>query len=61
MLVTSFQLIWTAVLQTLSAAKVKPYWRLYYDHDVKMYGFSLLPLMKANYDASGNRTTIFVR
>ncbi len=49
------------IAQTLSAAKLKLYWRLYYDHDVKMYGFSLLPLMKANYDASGNRTTDFVR
>jgi hypothetical protein len=49
------------LLQTLSAAKMKLYWRLYYDHDVKMYGFSLLPLMKANYDASGNRTTVLVR
>jgi hypothetical protein len=39
---------------------MKLYWRLYYDHDVKMYGFSLLPLMKANYDASGNRTTVLV-
>jgi hypothetical protein len=35
------------LLQTLSAAKMKLYWRLYYDHDVKMYGFSLLPLMNA--------------
>jgi hypothetical protein len=34
------------LLQTLSAAKLKLYWRLYYDHDVKMYGFSLLSLMK---------------
>ena len=49
------------LLQTLSATKMKLYWRLYYDHDVKMYGFSLLPLMKANYDASGNRTLDFVR
>lgn len=46
--------------QTLSAAKMKLVWRLYYDHDVNMYGFSLLPLMKANYDASGNRTTVLV-
>ncbi len=49
------------LVQTLAAAKMKLYWRLYYDHDVKMYGFSLLPLMKANYDASGNRTTVLVR
>jgi len=49
------------LLQTLSAAKMRLYWRLYYDRDVKMYGFSLLPLMKANYDASGKRTTDFVR
>jgi len=49
------------LLQTLSATKMKLYWRLYYDRDVKMYGFSLLPLMKANYDASGNRTTDFIR
>jgi hypothetical protein len=46
------------LLQTLSAAKTKVYWRLYYDHNVKMYGFSLLPLARANYDASGNRTTV---
>jgi len=49
------------LLQTLSATKVKLYWRLYYDRDVKMYGFSLLPLMKANYDALGKRTTDFIR
>jgi hypothetical protein len=49
------------LLQTLSAAKMKLYWRLYYDNDVKMYGFSLLPLTKANYDGSGNRTTVLVR
>jgi hypothetical protein len=49
------------LLQTPSATKMKLYWRLYYDHDVNMYGFSLLPLMKANYDASGNRTIDFVR
>ncbi len=48
------------LLQTLSAAKMKLYWRLYYDHDVKMYGFSLLPLVRTNYDASGNRTTVLV-
>jgi hypothetical protein len=30
------------LLQTLSAANLKLYWRLYYDHDMKMYGFSLL-------------------
>ncbi|MGB2591878.1 MAG: hypothetical protein WA853_15245 [Candidatus Acidiferrum sp.] len=47
--------------QTLSEAKMKEYWRLYYDHDVRMYGFSLLPLMKAHYDASGNRTTVLAR
>lgn len=34
------------LLQTLSAAKLKLYWRLYYDHDVNIYGFSLLSLMK---------------
>jgi hypothetical protein len=44
--------------QTLFEARMKLYWRLYYDHDVKMYGFSLLPLMKANYDASGNRVLL---
>ena len=47
--------------QTLSGANMKLYWRLYYDHDVKMYGFNVLPLMKANYDASGSRTTVLVR
>jgi hypothetical protein len=30
------------LLRTLSAARLKLSWRLYYDHDVKMYGFSLL-------------------
>jgi hypothetical protein len=45
------------LLQTLSAAKLNLYWRLYYDHDVKSYGFSLLPVVKASYDASGKRTT----
>jgi hypothetical protein len=30
------------LLQTLSAARLKLYWRLYYDHDVNMYGFSLI-------------------
>ena len=49
------------LLQTLSATKMKLYWRLYYDNDVKMYGFRLLPLMKANYDVSGNRTTVLLR
>jgi hypothetical protein len=49
------------LLRTLSAVKVKLYWVLYYDHDVQLYMFSLLPLMKANYDASGNRTTVLVR
>ena len=32
------------LLQTLSAARLKLYWRLYYDHDVNMYGFNLLSL-----------------
>ena len=49
------------LLQTLSAAKVKLYWHLYYDNDVKMYALNVLPLTKANYDASGNRTTTLVR
>jgi len=49
------------LLQTLSAAKLKFSWRLYYDNDVRMYGFNLLPLVLANYDASGNRTIDFVR
>jgi hypothetical protein len=51
----------TLLLQTLSAAKIKLYWDLYYDHDVNKYAFSVLPLVKANYDASGNRTTVLVR
>jgi len=51
----------TLLLQTLSAAKVKLYWDLYYDHDVNRYAFSVLPLLRANYDASGNRTTDLVR
>jgi hypothetical protein len=51
----------TLLLQTLSAAKIKLYWHLYYDNDVKMYLFNMLPLRKANYDASGNRTTVLVR
>jgi hypothetical protein len=48
------------LLQTLSAAKLKFAWRLYYDNDVRMYGFNLTPLLRANYDESGNRTTQFV-
>jgi hypothetical protein len=48
------------LLQTLSAARMKLYWRLYYDHDIKTYGFSLLPLPKAEYDSSGNRTKVLV-
>jgi len=51
----------TLLLQTLSAAKIKLYWDLYYDHDVNGYAFSVLPLVKANYDVSGNRTTVLVR
>lgn len=49
------------LLQALSAAKIKLYWHLYYDHDVNQYALNVLPLMKANYDASGNRTTEVVR
>lgn len=49
------------LLQTLSAAKVKLYWHLYYDNDVKMYALNVLPLMKANYDAAGKRTIDLVR
>jgi hypothetical protein len=48
------------LLQTLSAVNMKLYWRLYYDHDVNTYGFSLLPLVKASFDASGKRTTVSV-
>jgi len=47
--------------QALSAAKVKVYWHLYYDSDGKTYFFNVLPLMKAQYDAAGNRTTVLVR
>jgi hypothetical protein len=32
--------------RTLSAAKVKLCWHLYYDHDVQMYMLNVLPLMK---------------
>lgn len=49
------------LLQTLSAAKIKLYWVLYYDADGKTYALSVLPLMKANYDESGNRTTVLVQ
>ena len=49
------------LLQTLSAAKMKLYWHLYYDNDVKSYALNLLPLMKVEYDAAGNRTTVLVR
>ncbi len=49
------------LLQTLSAANVKLYWHLYYDNDAKMYALNVLPLMKANYDSSGNRSTESVR
>jgi hypothetical protein len=46
------------LLQMLSATKLKLSWHLYYDNDVKMYALNLLPLRQAQYDASGNRTTI---
>lgn len=49
------------LLQTLSAAKIKLYWHLYYDNGVKMFALNVLPLRKANYDVSGNRTTDLVR
>jgi hypothetical protein len=49
------------LVQTLSATKMKLYWHLYYDNDVKSYALNVLPLMKATYDASGKRTTDFVR
>jgi hypothetical protein len=51
----------TLLLQTLSLIKTKLYWLLPYDNDVKTYAFNLLPLRKATYDASGKRTTDFVR
>jgi hypothetical protein len=49
------------LLQTLSAANAKLYWHLYYDNDAKMYALNVLPLMKANYDSSANRSTEPVR
>jgi hypothetical protein len=49
------------LLQTLSVAKIKLYWHLYYDNDVRMYALNVRPLKRANYDASGNRTTVLVR
>ena len=51
----------TLLLQTLSAAKVKLYWHLYHDSDTNSYALNVVPLMKANYDAFGNRTTVLVR
>jgi hypothetical protein len=51
----------TLLVQTLSATNLKLHWHLYYDNDVKLYMFNVLPLMKATYDASGKRTTDFVR
>lgn len=49
------------LLQTLSGINVKFYWLLYYDADAKAYFFNVLPLMKASYDESGNRTTVLVQ
>lgn len=49
------------LLQALAAASVKLYWHLYYDDDDKSYFLNVVPLRKAEYDASGNRTTVLVR
>jgi hypothetical protein len=48
------------LLQTLSAAKMKLYSHLYYDNDDKSYALNLLPVTKAEYDASGNRRLVLV-
>ena len=47
--------------QVLSATNRKLYWELLYDPDGKTYAFSVLPVERAEYDASGNRTTMFVK
>ena len=51
----------TLLLQTLSATDRKLCWYLYYDHDVNSYALNLRPLVKAEYDASGNRKTVVVQ
>jgi hypothetical protein len=47
--------------QALSSARLKFYWHLYYDSDGKTYALNVLLLKKAIYDASGNRTTVWVQ
>jgi len=51
----------TLLQQVLCATNRKLYWELLYDPDGKTYAFSVLPVERAEYDASGNRTTMFVK
>lgn len=48
------------LLQAISASWTKLCWHLYYDYDEKAYFLNVVPLHKAHYDASGNRTTELV-
>ena len=45
--------------QIIAATHPKFYWDLLYDTHDKAYYFNLAPVMQANYDASGKRTTDF--
>jgi len=49
------------ISQVLSALRIKLYWHLYHDADVKKYALNLLPLVKVSYDASGRRTAELVQ
>jgi hypothetical protein len=51
----------TLLQQVLSATGQKLSWELLYDTDGKAYYLSLLPVKRAEYDAFGNRTTLFVK
>lgn len=51
----------TLLKQVLSATGDKLYWELRYDADVKEYALNLVPVMRAEYDAYGNRKTVFVK
>ena len=51
----------TLLQQVMSATGQKLYWKLLYDTDGKRYFLNLLPVQQAQYDAFGNRTTVFVK
>lgn len=47
--------------QVISQAKLRLYWVLLYDPHFEMFGFSVRAARRAQYDASGNRTTVQIR